>query len=95
MIRNLIKYVRNEPLGTITVTCSLLFVFLGMPTQIWTIFQTENVGGISPGMFTLLGLQSFLWVLYGRKKRDWIIIVPNFFIAVFAAIIVFQYFRFL
>ncbi len=73
---------------------SLTFMFLGLPSQIIRIWQTGSVKEISVTMFSLLMLQSVFWVLYGRQKNDWFVIIANSFGTLFSAIIVVEYFLF-
>lgn len=94
MIQNILKYIMNNRLGAITVALSLTFMFLGLPSQIIRIWQTHSVKEISITMFFLLTLQSVFWVLYGRQKNDWFVIIANSFGTLFSAIIVIEYFLF-
>lgn len=81
-------------LGNLTMICSLAFVLIGMPQQIWKIWQTRSVKDVSLGMFILLDIQLFMWVFYGIQKRDLNIIIPNVFATLFTTVILFQYFWF-
>lgn len=94
MIKNILKYIIDNRLGAITVALSLTFMFLGLPSQIVRIWQTHSVKEISVTMFSLLTLQSVFWVLYGRQKNDWFVIIANSFGTLFSAIIVIEYFLF-
>ena len=88
----MINYIKNNKLGTVTLVLSLTFILLGLPDQILKIWRTKNIVGISVFSFSLLGIQSFFWVLYGSTKKDWFIILPNVFAVLFATVIVLEYF---
>ncbi|RJQ29891.1 hypothetical protein C4571_00535 [Candidatus Parcubacteria bacterium] len=77
-----------------TVILSLAFMSLGLLSQVWRIWQSENVAGVSLLAFALLAIQSLFWVLYGFQKKDWFIITPNLLGTLFATIIVLEYFWF-
>ena len=89
-----IQGVKENKLGTVTITVSLAYMFLGLPTQIWKIWETRSVADISATMFTLLLVQSFFWVLYGFQKKDGFIIVPNVAATLFSFIILFEWWMF-
>ena len=91
-MRKLLEYARNNKLGVATIALALVYMFLGMPAQIWRIWQTRNVTGISVLMFSLLTAQSISWILYGRQKKDWFIVASNVFGALFAGVIVLEWF---
>jgi uncharacterized protein with PQ loop repeat len=88
---NAFRYLRENLLGTATITLSLSYMFLGLPAQIFRIFQTRSVNDISITMFSLLAIQSYFWVAYGIQKKDWFVVTANVFGGLFATIIVFQY----
>jgi uncharacterized protein with PQ loop repeat len=67
---------------------------LGLPLQIWRIWQSHSVKEISLPMFALLCLQSIFWVLYGFQKSDWFVVTANIFCALFSAAIVMECFWF-
>ena len=92
----ILRYIRENRLGATTLFLSLSFTFLGLPAQIYKIFITQSAKDVSPFTFFLLALQSFFWVLYGamREKKDWVIIIPNAFVVLFAVIILLEYFLF-
>lgn len=94
-MQKLFFFLKNNKLGTVTIVLSLTFMFLGLPSQIWQIWKTGSVAGISILAFSLLATQSFFWVLYGFQKKDWFVVVANFVGTIFSTIIVFEYFWFL
>lgn len=89
-----LKYVMSNKLGTVTVALSLTYMFLGLPAQIWKIWEARSVEDISLLMFALLAIQSLAWVLYGKQKHDWFVFTANCFGTLFAAVIVVEYFLF-
>lgn len=88
------EYVRNNRLGIVTVTLSLTFMFVGLPSQILRILETKSAKEISITMFSLLVVQSFFWVLYGYQKRDWFVVTANAFGTFFSLVIVIEWFLF-
>jgi len=88
------QHLKDNKLGTVTIVLSLSYMFLGLPAQILKISETKSVADISIVMFSLLALQSILWVAYGFQKKDWFVVTANFFGTVFSLIIVVQYFLF-
>ncbi len=84
------QYVLKNKLGTFTLALSLTFMFLGLPSQVYTISVTKSVNNISFPMFSLLATQSFFWVLYGVQRKDPFMIIANTFGTLFAGIIVLQ-----
>ena len=86
----MLNYIRNNKLGATTMALSLVFIFLGLPSQIATIWSTRSVAGVSPLMFSLLAIQSAFWVAYGIQKRDPFMAVPNGLIVIFGTIIVIE-----
>lgn len=89
-----IPYIKDNKLGAVTIITSLSYMFLGLPSQIWNIWQSQSVREISLPMFALLCLQSIFWVLYGFQKRDWFVITANAFGTLFSAAIVVEWFLF-
>lgn len=90
----MIDHIKNNKLGTVTVILSLAFMSLGLLSQVFEIWTSRSVAGVSVFAFMLLAVQSFFWVLYGAQKRDWFIITPNILGTLFAATIVAEYFWF-
>ncbi len=88
----MLEYIKNNKLGTFTIALSLTYMFLGLPAQIFKIWQTRSVGDISILMFCLLAAQSLFWVFYGIQKRDWFVVTANTFGTLFSTIIVLEYF---
>lgn len=93
MVR-VVNFVKSNKLGALAVSFSLTFMFLGLPSQIMQIWTTRSVKEISIATFSLLAVQSFFWILYGFKRRDLFIVLPNLFGTIFATIIVIEYFLF-
>lgn len=90
----MITYIKNNKLGTATIVLSLSYMFLGLPSQILSIWQSQSVREISLPMFFLLCVQSIFWVLYGLQKKDWFVVTANTFGTLFSAFIVLEYFLF-
>lgn len=90
----MLTYIKNNKLGTATIVLSLSYMFLGLPSQILSIWQSQSVREISLSMFFLLCVQSIFWVLYGLQKKDWFVVTANTFGTLFSAIIVVEYFLF-
>ena len=78
-IRALLKYAKENKLGVFTLTLSLAYIFIGLPAQIYQIWETRAVQAISLPMFLLLALQSSSWVAYGVQRKDWPMIIANTF----------------
>ena len=81
----------NTKLGIVTLTLSLLYMFLGLPSQIIQIWKTHSVKDVSLLMFLLLTIQSIFWIAYGRQRNDRFVMIANFFGALFAFIIIIEY----
>lgn len=88
MKATIFDYIKNNKLGTLTVFFSLSLMFIGLPAQIWRVWQQQSAKEISVVMFGLSANQSIFWMLYGRQKKDWFLITANFFNALFCATIV-------
>lgn len=88
----MLNHLKNNKLGTIALFLCLSFILLGLPAQIWKIWQSQSAAGISLLTFALLTIQSFFWVLYGWQKKDWFIIIPNTLGTILAGVIVAEYF---
>lgn len=89
--KNALMYFRANRLGVVTLTLCLLYMFIGLPDQIWSIWKSQSVREISLPMYVLLSAQSIGWVLYGYKKKDWFVLIANSFGTVFSATIVVEY----
>lgn len=89
---DLVVYVKKNKLGIFTLALSLTYIFIGLPDQIWTIQKTQSVAGVSLSMFCLLAAQSTFWVLYGIQRKDWPMVTANFFVVIFAIVIIVQCF---
>ena len=94
MFSKFANYVKKNKLGFTATIISLVFMSFGLLAQIWKIWRTHDIGGISPLMFSLLAIQSLFWMAYGKQRRDLFIIVPNLFGSFFATIVVVEYFIF-
>lgn len=81
----------NTKLGIVTLVLSLVYMFLGLPSQIIQIWKTQSVKDVSLLMFLLLTIQSIFWIAYGRQRNDRFVIIANFFGALFASIIIIEY----
>ena len=84
------EYVKENKLGSFTLALSLTYIFIGLPSQVYTIWETASARDISLPMFLLLALQSLFWVLYGSQRKDWPMIIANTFVVLFAGIITVQ-----
>jgi uncharacterized protein with PQ loop repeat len=93
-MKKIVLYLKENKLGGVTILFSLSYMFLGLPLQIWRIWETHSVKEISLPMFGLLCLQSIFWVLYGIQQKDWFVVTANAFCSFFAFIIVLLYFAF-
>ncbi len=90
----MLNYVKENKLGVITVVLSVTFMLLGLPAQIWQIWNTKSVAGISVFSFALLATQCSFWIAYGIQKKDKNVMIPNLFGAIFSTVIVVEYFIF-
>jgi MtN3 and saliva related transmembrane protein len=45
--------------------------------QIWKAWKTQETSDISYGMLAVLGSGLALWVVYGLKQGDWVIVISN------------------
>ena len=45
--------------------------------QIWKAWKTQETSDISYGMLAVLGSWLALWVVYGLKQGDWVIVISN------------------
>jgi uncharacterized protein with PQ loop repeat len=86
-----LQKIKNNKLGIATLFFSLSFMCVGLPSQIIEIWKTHSVKGVSGVTFLLLTTQSIFWVLYGKQRKDKVIIAVNIFGALFAAVIVIEY----
>jgi len=93
-MNGMISYIKANRLGVVTITFSLLYMFLGLPAQVWKIWVTQSAADISPLAFGLLAIQSVFWVLYGLQKKDWFIVIPNVLATLFSSMIIVEYFMF-
>ena len=50
-MQKLVKYVSGNKLGTFTLALSLTYIFIGLPSQIYIIWETGSVRGISSNVF--------------------------------------------
>lgn len=90
-------YITNNWLGMATITVTLVYMFLGLPSQILKIWARKSVADIQILMFALLFFQSILWMLYGiyvTQKVDWFIVTGNAFGTLFSGIIIVEWFLF-
>lgn len=62
-----------EILGFVAGGCTTVAVV----PQIYKAWQTKTVRDVSKGMFTILTIGIFLWVVYGFLKEDYPIIIAN------------------
>lgn len=86
------KIFLEKHLGSMTLILSLVFTFIGLPAQIYRIWQTQSAHDVSIATFCLLAIQSLFWVMYGiQKQKDWVIIVPNTFVVIFAVAIIIEW----
>lgn len=90
----MIAYIKKNKLGVFTITLSLTYMFLGLPAQILAIWEKRSVANISLLMFALLAAQCASWVAYGIQRKDWFVVTANSIGALFAFVIVIQYFLF-
>ncbi len=90
--QNMINFIKQNKLGSLATTLSLIYMSLGLPSQIIKIWNTHSVQGISVLMFLLLGIQSVAWVAYGMQKKDNFITIPNILGALFSFVVVIEYF---
>ncbi|RKS55138.1 MtN3 and saliva related transmembrane protein [Gillisia mitskevichiae] len=63
----------TDVLGLVAGICTTVAVV----PQIKKALQTKKVEDISPGMFSILIVGVFLWVVYGITQKDMPIIVTN------------------
>lgn len=63
----------TDILGLVAGICTTVAVI----PQIKKAWQTKKVEDVSPGMFSILILGVFLWVIYGITQKDMPIIVTN------------------
>lgn len=63
----------TDVLGLVAGICTTVAVV----PQIKKAWQTKKVEDVSPGMFSILILGVFLWVIYGITQKDMPIIVTN------------------
>jgi len=63
----------TDVLGLVAGICTTVAVV----PQIKKALQTQKVEDISPGMFSILIVGVFLWVVYGITQKDMPIIVTN------------------
>ena len=84
----MLTYIKNNKLGSLTMALSLIFIFLGLPSQVLAIWKAKSVVNVSLVMFALLAAQSVAWVCYGLQKRDLFIVIPNAFVTLFGIAIV-------
>lgn len=87
--------IKNNKLSSTTLALSLLFTFLGLPSQILRILQTQSVQDISLPLFVLLDIQSVFWIMHGVRRRDWAVAIANSSVVLFSTIIVILYFIFM
>jgi MtN3 and saliva related transmembrane protein len=67
-----------------------LLTSLSYIPQIWKAWQTQETDDISYGMLSILATGLSLWVIYGFRQSDWVIVSSNIIavtlLAVLAAI---------
>ncbi len=63
----------TDVLGLVAGVCTTVSVI----PQIKKAWQTKKVEDISPGMFAILILGVFLWVIYGITQKDMPVIATN------------------
>lgn len=63
----------TDILGLVAGLCTTVAVI----PQIKKAWQTKKVEDVSPGMFTILVIGVFLWVVYGITQNDLPIIATN------------------
>lgn len=62
--------------------------------QLIKIVKEKKAGDISSGMLAVLFIGLALWIYYGYKKEDWIIVVSNAFSWTVNVIIVVMYLKY-
>jgi uncharacterized protein with PQ loop repeat len=93
MLKYLQKF-KNNKLAITTLFFALVFICVGLPSQIIRIWETHSVKGVSVITFFLLATQAVFWVFYGRQRKDLVVIVVNLFGTLFATVIVLEYLMF-
>ena len=63
----------TDVLGLVAGICTTVAVI----PQIKKAWQTKKVEDVSPGMFSILIIGVFLWMVYGITQKDMPIIVTN------------------
>ncbi|WP_081208757.1 SemiSWEET family sugar transporter [Salegentibacter sediminis] len=63
----------TDVLGLVAGICTTVAVI----PQIKKAWKTKKVEDVSPGMFTILMIGIFLWVIYGITQKDLPIIATN------------------
>ena len=90
----MIRCLKDNKLGAVTLSLSLTFTFVGLPAQILKIWETRNVKGVSFLVFALMAIQSVSWMFYGIQKKDWVVMVANIFGIFFSLVIIAEYVAF-
>lgn len=90
-LRRTWRLIADDKLATLTLALAMGFTILGVPAQALKIWETKSVADVSFVMYAFLTAQAFCWVLYGRRERKWVVVIPNAFATVFGAIILAQY----
>lgn len=81
----------TEALGVFATITSLFFMAMGLPAQIWKIYDAKSTKGISLFTQCTLFLTTLSWCVYSLKISNWYILVANAPGALFALIILVQF----
>ena len=57
-------------------TAAILTTFSFAP-QAWLTYKTKDVRGVSLGMYSVLSVGLFLWLLYGLSLNAWPVVAAN------------------
>lgn len=85
--------VEEDPKGLWALLICVVYISIGLPSQIIEIWRTKNVEGISLTMFGLMFLNSLSWLNYGYRGRirNWIIVIPNLIASILGVVILVEY----
>ena len=81
----------SEVLGTFATITSLVFMAMGLPVQIFKINKAKSTNGISLFTQCTLFLTTMSWCVYSLKIANWYILIANAPGALFAFIILCQF----
>lgn len=81
----------TDIVGFTAFLVTLIYTCLGLPAQIRKNYRSRSTSGLSVATIGLMAVAFSTWVVYAVLKEDWYILGSNFPGAVFAFIILSQF----